>query len=97
MVHELEGGQLQATLLNFSALPVEADVTSPFLPPGATVTDAATGRAIAVVRADHSVRVSMQAHQGLFVLFDAGRSPTSSPHDCEVDPERDPTVDVRHG
>jgi trehalose synthase len=79
MVHELEGGPLQATLLNFSALPVEADVTSPFLPPGATVTDAATGRAIAVVRADHSVRVSMQAHQGLFVLFDAGTGPTSSP------------------
>jgi trehalose synthase len=71
MVHELEGGPLQATLLNFSARPVEADVTSPFLPPGATVTDAATGRAIAVVGADHSIRVSMQAHQGLFVLFDA--------------------------
>jgi hypothetical protein len=69
MVHKLEGGRLQATLLNFSARPVEADVTSPFLPPGATVTDAATGRAIAVVRADHSVRVSMQAHRGLFVLF----------------------------
>jgi hypothetical protein len=70
MVHELEGGPLQATLLNFSALPVEADVTSPFLPPGATVTDAATGRAIAVVAADHSIRVRMEAHQGLFVLFD---------------------------
>src|SRR4051794_22731291 len=71
MVHELEGGPLQATLLNFSARPVEAEVTSPFLPPGATVTDAATGRAIAVVGADHSVRVSMQAHQGLFLLFEA--------------------------
>jgi hypothetical protein len=44
MIHELDGGQYQAALLNFAAHPIAADVTSRFLAPGAAITDVSTGR-----------------------------------------------------
>jgi trehalose synthase len=71
MIHHLDDGRLQATLLNFSARTVEAEVNSAFLPPGAEVTDASTRHAIGRVSAERSFRLTMQAHEGLFALLDA--------------------------
>src|SRR3954451_6578144 len=42
MIHQLDGGGPQVTLLNFSARTVKADVTAQFLPPGAQVVDVTT-------------------------------------------------------
>jgi trehalose synthase len=69
MIHQLDGGGLQATLLNFSARTVEADVTSEFLPAGAQVTDVNTRRVVGRASPARSFQVTMQAHQGLFVLL----------------------------
>jgi trehalose synthase len=70
MVHELDGGRLQATLLNFSARPVAADVTSRFLPPGALIHDASRNSAGARVDRTHTFHITMLAHQGRSVLID---------------------------
>jgi trehalose synthase len=70
MVHELDGGRLQATLLNFSPRPVAADVTSRFLPPGAAIRDVSRNSAVARVDQAHTFHITMQAHQGRSVLLD---------------------------
>jgi trehalose synthase len=70
MVHELDGGRLQATLLNFSARPVAADVTSRFLPPGAAIRDVSGNSAVARVDQAHAFHITMPAHQGRSVLFE---------------------------
>ena len=62
--------RLQATVLNFAAREVVATVTSPFLTPRATVTDAATSRAIGRVDDAHSFPVRLLAHEGLSLLLD---------------------------
>ena len=69
MIHELEGGRRQATLLNFSAQPVDAVVSSRFLPAAGTVADSSTGTALAAIDPAHSFPVRMQGHQGLSVLL----------------------------
>ena len=69
MVHEVEGGRLQATLLNFSGRPVAADVTSQFLPPGAVVSDVSGSSDLARVDRTHSFTVPMHPHQGRSLVF----------------------------
>jgi trehalose synthase len=71
MIHELDGGRLQATLLNFSGRVVTAEVTSQFLPPGAVVRDATGAEDLARVGQAHSFPVTMQPHQGRSVLLES--------------------------
>jgi len=71
MIHELDGGRLQATLLNFSAQPLAADVTSRFLPPGAVVSDVGQSKALERVDRTHTFRVTMNGHQGRSVVLDS--------------------------
>jgi trehalose synthase len=70
MIHELDGGQRQATLLNFAAHPIAADVTSRFLAPGAAIIDLSTGRTIGRPSRGRSLPVVLEAHHGLSVLID---------------------------
>jgi len=70
MVHELDGGRLQATLLNFSSRPVAADVSSRFLPSGAVLHDVVGDSVVARVDPAHSFRIAMPAYQGRCVLLD---------------------------
>jgi trehalose synthase len=69
MVHEVEGGRLQATVLNFSGRPVTADVRSQFLPPGAVVSDASGSSDLARVDWTHSFSLPMHPHQGRSLIF----------------------------
>jgi len=70
MVHELQDGGLQTTVLNFAAEPVAADVCSRFLPAGARITDLGTGTTIARASRAQSFPVALRAHQGLSVLVE---------------------------
>jgi trehalose synthase len=70
MIHELDGGRIQATLLNFSASPIVGDVTSESLQPGALVTNMSTGKAIGRVHRDHSIPVTLRPHEALSVLLE---------------------------
>jgi hypothetical protein len=71
MIHQLDGGAPQVTLLNFSARTVEADVTAQFLPPGAQVVDVTTMQPVGRVGPARSFRVTLQAYEGLCTLLDA--------------------------
>jgi trehalose synthase len=70
MIHELEGGRLQATVLNFSTRPVVAHVTSQSLPPGAVVSEVRGRGAVGQVDGEHSFRLTMHPHEGRCVLFE---------------------------
>ena len=70
MVHEVDGGRLQATLLNFSAWPVAGEITSQFLPPGAVIHDVSRNSSVARVDRTHSFHITLSAHQGRSVLLD---------------------------
>jgi hypothetical protein len=69
MIHELEGGRLQVTLLNFSGRSVAADVTSQFLPAGAVVSDMGAGRELARVDGNHMFAMTMRPHEGRSLAF----------------------------
>ena len=69
MVHLLEGGHLQLTVLNFADRPAAGAVTSEHLPPGRPVIDTFTPRRIAHVDPGHSFPVSLEPYQGLSLLI----------------------------
>jgi trehalose synthase len=68
MIHQLDGGRLQITLLNFSPRAGAADVTAQCLPPGAQVVDVNTLQPIGRVSPARSFRVGMQPYEGLCAL-----------------------------
>jgi trehalose synthase len=68
MVHQLDTGQLQATVLNFSNRPVAGRVTSEHLAPGAAVVDICTDQVIAEVGPDRTFAVSLAPHQGMALV-----------------------------
>ena len=70
MIHELEGGRLQATVLNFSSRPLVAHVRSQSLPPGAVVGEVRGRGAVAQVDGAHSFRLTMHPHEGRCLLFE---------------------------
>ncbi|HKQ01983.1 MAG TPA: maltose alpha-D-glucosyltransferase [Actinomycetes bacterium] len=76
MVHLLDTGQLQVTVLNFSDQPVAGSVGSEQLPPGAAVIDMSTDRQIARVDHDHTFAVSLEPHQGMSLLTIPADAPT---------------------
>jgi hypothetical protein len=72
MVHRLDTGQLQVTVLNFSDRPIAGSVRSQHLPPDAAVVDMRTGQVIAEVDHGHTFAVSLEPHQGMSLLTHPG-------------------------
>jgi trehalose synthase len=67
MVHRLNHGDLQVTVLNFSNEPIEGSVTSTELPPGASITDVRDD-SVWVIDELHTFHLSLAPFQGRFLL-----------------------------
>jgi trehalose synthase len=68
MVHRLDTGQIQATVLNFANQRIAGRVRSEHLTPGAAVIDMRTDQAIAEVDPEYTFAVSLEPHQGMSLL-----------------------------
>ena len=68
MVHRLDTGRMQTTVLNFADRAVTGQVTSGHLPAGAAVTDMFTGKRITRVDQEKAFTLSLQPHQGMSLL-----------------------------
>jgi trehalose synthase len=68
MVHRLDTGQLQATVLNFADQRRAGRVWSKHLAPGSAVIDMRTDQVIAEVDPEHTFAVSLGPHQGMSLL-----------------------------
>jgi trehalose synthase len=68
MVHRLDTGHMQATVLNFADRPVTGRVASEHLPPGAAVTDMFTDEVVTGIDHAHACTVTLQPHQGTSLL-----------------------------
>jgi len=71
MVHKLDTGRIQTTVLNFSDRSVAGRVASPHLPAGAALTDMATDEEIGDIDDDHGILVRLAPHQGRSLLIGA--------------------------
>ena len=65
MVHRLDTGQIQVTVLNFSSQPIAGRAKSQHLAPGAAVIDMVTDQVIAEIDHEHSFAVWLEPHQGM--------------------------------
>jgi trehalose synthase len=68
MVHLLDTGQLQVTVLNFSNRSTAGRVKSEHLAPGAAVIDMCTDQVTAEVDPEQTFAVSLEPHQGMALL-----------------------------
>ena len=68
MVHLLDSGQPQVTLLNFSNRSLAGRVKSEHLAPGAVLIDMCTDQVIAEVDSEHTFAVSLEPLQGMSLL-----------------------------
>ena len=68
MVHRLDTGRKQVTLLNFSSQPIACSVRSEHLRPRDAVIDMLTDEVIAAVDRQHTFAVSLKSHQGMSLL-----------------------------
>ena len=68
MVHRLDTGRKQVTLLNFSNQPIACSVRSEHLRPRDAVIDMLTDEVIAEVDRQHTFAVSLKSHQGMSLL-----------------------------
>ena len=68
MVHRLDTGQIQVTVLNFSDQPIAGRAKSEHLTPGAAVIDMFTDQVIAEIDYEQSFAVSLEPHQGMSLL-----------------------------
>src|SRR4051812_18329638 len=71
MVHELDTGRIQATVLNFSDHAIGGRVTSGYLPAGAAAIDMVTDVEIGRIDDDHGILVRLTPHQGRSLLIGA--------------------------
>jgi hypothetical protein len=69
MVHELESGSLQATVLNFSQEEINGTVRSEHLTPGSVVFDQVTDEQVSEVDELQSFSVNLDAHEGMSLLI----------------------------
>jgi trehalose synthase len=82
MVHVLDTGQPQVTVLNFSNRSIAGRVRSERLVPGTAVIDMCTDQVITEVDPDQTFGVSLEPHQGMALLTVpevAGRLQSSTP------------------
>jgi hypothetical protein len=68
MIHQLDAGQIQITVLNFSSRAITGHVSSTHLPPGDAVIDMSTDQVIAHVGGERTFPVTLEPHQGLSLL-----------------------------
>jgi trehalose synthase len=75
MVHLLDTGAMQVTVLNFGQTTINETVTSEHLPIGGAVVDMFADRTIATVDHTHSFPIALEAHRGMSLLIapDRGR------------------------
>jgi trehalose synthase len=69
MVHRLDSGVTQVTVLNFSSHPVRGIVTSEHLPPGSKVIDMFTDQVLTEVDKACSFGVRLRPYQGMALLI----------------------------
>jgi trehalose synthase len=69
MVHRLDSGFIQVTVLNFSNHPISDRVVSEYLSPGAAVIDMFTNRRLGTVDQRRSFPVGLNPHQGMSLLI----------------------------
>ena len=72
MVHRLDTGATQVTVLNFSTHSVRDRVFSEHFVPGAAVTDMSTGRGLGIVDDANGLQVALGPHQGRSLLLAVG-------------------------
>jgi hypothetical protein len=89
MVHRLDTGQIQATVLNFATQRIAGRVRSDHLAPGAAVIDMSTDQVIAEVEPEHTFAVSLESHQGMSLLCIPAAAPGQPPRRKPMD-ERAP-------
>jgi trehalose synthase len=88
MVHLLETGQLQVTVLNFANQFIAGRVKSEHLPPGAAVIDMCTDQVIDEVDREQTFAVSLQPHQGMALLTVAVDASSPRSRRQPIDDER---------
>jgi trehalose synthase len=85
MVHRLDTGHIQATVLNFANRSIAGSVRSEYLTPGAEVIDMGTDQMIAEVDPEHTFAVSLEPHRGMSLLTlpaaTSGQPPRREPRD----------------
>jgi trehalose synthase len=69
MVHELDGGQTQVSLLNFGPDTATAAFGSPALTPGAVARDALTNDVVGKVAEDGTLEIILAGHQAACLVF----------------------------
>lgn len=70
MVHALESGRQEVTVLNFSGQDIAGTVRSEDLEPGSEVTDAFSGEDVGTVDDLHSFHVQLRPYEGTALLVD---------------------------
>jgi hypothetical protein len=69
MVHRLDSGVTQVTVLNFASHPVRGTVTSEHLPPGSKVIDMFTDQVLTEVDKACSFGVRLRPYQGMALMI----------------------------
>jgi trehalose synthase len=69
MVHRLDTGRIQLSVLNFSGRLITGRVESEHVPPAGEVIDMFTDQVIAEVDHEHGFAVSLEPHQGMSLLI----------------------------
>jgi trehalose synthase len=69
MIHRLDTGRIQATVLNFSGAPLADRITCEELPIGAPVIDMFTDQPITAIGEDHGCAVTLGPYQGTSLLL----------------------------
>jgi maltose alpha-D-glucosyltransferase/alpha-amylase len=70
MVHRLNNGKIQATVLNFSTKPIATNIHSYYFEPGNQATDLFKNTNIGIVGKDKELYVEVEPLGGLCLLFE---------------------------
>ncbi|MCO4253257.1 maltose alpha-D-glucosyltransferase [Pseudarthrobacter raffinosi] len=77
MVHRLESGTIQVTVLNFSGESIAGSVNSQHLEPGAVVRDLFTDETVGAVDDLHSFFIGLDAYEGTALLIEEPERPAA--------------------
>ena len=69
MIHRLDSGLIQVTVLNFSNHPISDWIVSEHLSPGAAVIDMFTDRRLGIVDQGRTFPIGLKPHQGMSLLI----------------------------
>ena len=79
MVHRLDTGLVQVTVLNFAGRSIAGTVRSDHLTPGHRVIDMFTDEVVAEVDREHGFAVQLRPHQGMSLLISPAADPPAPP------------------